>query len=107
MKLITKEVEAALLKSPLYSTDGKNLSPVLVKFFNPYGAGTWYVLEAEKEGDDWTFFGMVDLQVTELGYFTLSELTSLQKFGRPQIERDMHFNGYAIDKSENKVVRVA
>lgn len=106
MKLLTKVNEAALLKSSLNSTDGQNVSPVLVKFFYPYGAGSWYVLEANKEADgDWTFFGLVELHETELGYFTLSELMSVVKFGRPAIERDMYFDGYAVDKAELKVIK--
>jgi len=104
MKLLTKAVEAALLKTPLYSTDGKNEAPVLVKFFYPYGAGSWYVLEAEKQADgDWYFFGLVDLHEAELGYFTLSELKSVMKFGRPAIERDMYFDNQIVDKKAKAV----
>jgi hypothetical protein len=107
MKLITKEVAARLSKRPLYSTDKQDVSEVLVKFFNPFGSGSWYVLEAQKEADgDWTFFGLVDLLETELGYFTLSQLTSVTKFGRPSIERDMYFDGYAVNKKERKVEKV-
>ena len=43
MKLITKAIEKKLLNTPLYSTDGNTVKDVLVKFFNPCGAGTWYV----------------------------------------------------------------
>lgn len=104
MKLITKEIESKLLKTPLYSTEKQPECPVLVKFFYPYGAGTWYVLEAEKQGEDWLFFGLVELQETELGYFTLSELQSVRKFGRPAIERDLHFEG-KINKETQKVTK--
>ena len=69
MKLITKKIEAKLLKHPFYSTDSVNEKDVLVKFFNPCGIGTWYVFEGEKHGDDWEFFGLVDLYEKELGYF--------------------------------------
>lgn len=94
MKLITKEIEAKLLKHPMYSTDGKEEKEVLVKFFNPYGIGTWYVFEAEKKGNNWIFFGLVDLYEKELGYFTLRELESIKlPFGLP-IERDKYFDGY-------------
>lgn len=111
MKLITKEIETLLLSRPLYSTDKDNLAPVLVKFFNPYGVGTWWVLEAQRETNgDWTFFGLVDLgqpEFVELGYFTMSELTSVVKFGKPTIERDLYFTGYAVNKEENAVVKIA
>lgn len=94
MKLITKAIENKLLKHPLYSTDGKNEKEVLVKFFNPYGIGTWYVFEAEKNGDDWMFFGLVDFYEKELGYFTLNELKSVKVPCGLPIERDKYFEGY-------------
>ena len=93
MKLITKAIEKKLLNTPLYSTDGNMVKDVLVKFFNPCGAGTWYVFEAEKNGNDWEFFGLVDLDEKELGYFTLSELESIRLPFGLSIERDMYFSG--------------
>ena len=92
MKLITKTIEKKLESHPLYSTDGNTVKDVLVKFFNPCGAGTWYVFEAEKHGNDWEFFGLVDLYEKELGYFTLSELESLKLPFGLSIERDMYFD---------------
>ena len=93
MKLITKAIEKKLLANPLYSTDGNIVKDVLVKFFNPCGSGTWYVFEAEKNGNDWEFFGLVDLFEKELGYFTLSELESIKLPFGLSIERDMYFSG--------------
>lgn len=92
MKLITKAIENQLLKHPLYSTDGKDEKEVLVKFFNPCGIGTWYVFEAQKIGDDWEFFGLVDLYEKELGYFTLKQLESIKLPFGLTIERDKYFN---------------
>lgn len=99
MKLITKEIEKKLLKHPLYSTDNSNIKDVIVKFFNPCGIGTWYVFEAEKNGDDWTFFGLVDLYEKELGYFMLSDLTSIKLPYGLSIERDMYFDNYKYNCS--------
>lgn len=93
MKLITKAIEKKLLTHPLYSTDGNMVKDVLVKFFNPCGSGTWYVFEAEKNDNDWEFFGLVDLFEKELGYFTLSELESIKLPFGLSIERDMYFSG--------------
>ena len=93
MKLITKAIEKKLLNTPLYSTDSNMIKDVLVKFFNPCGAGTWYDFEAEKNGNDWEFFGLVDLYEKELGYFTLSELESIRLPFGLSIERDMYFSG--------------
>lgn len=79
------------VKEPYSLNEGKSVKDVLVKFFNPYGVGTWLVFEAEKDGDDYLFFGAADLGYGfELGYFSLSELASVRLLGRPAIERDMY-----------------
>lgn len=92
MKLITKAIERKLEKHPFGSQDGKGKdAEVLVKFFYPYGSGTWLVTEAEKQEDgDWMFFGAGRIHEWEWGYVMLSELQSVRKFGRPAIEREMH-----------------
>jgi len=103
MKLITKEIERALLKAPLYSTEKQDTVPIIVKFFTPDSSWTWYVIEAGKtEEGDWEFFGLVDGLDKELGYFTLSELKTVRgQFNLP-IERDMYFHGQ-LTKSTNTV----
>ena len=80
MQLMTPEIEQKLKDYPLYSQDGKgDEAQVVVKYFNPVGAGTWYVLEGEKqENGDYLFFGFVELLEAEYGYFSLSELESIQ-----------------------------
>ena len=59
MMLITKDIERRLFKS-LRSTDGKTPKEVIVKFFTPDSNWTWYVVEGEKHGEDWEFFGLVE-----------------------------------------------
>ena len=63
MKLMTKEIEKKLQKSPLYSKDGQGKeADVVVKFFNPYGAGTWLVTKGEKQDDgDWLLYGYFNI----------------------------------------------
>lgn len=39
---------------------------------------TWYVLEAEKNDDDYEFYGITVGQFTEFGYFTLSQLKNVR-----------------------------
>ena len=94
MKLITKAIEKKLENTPFYSTDGNFVKEVLVKFFNPCGAGTWYVFEAKynKTTNDWEFFGLVDLYEKELGYFTLKQLESIKLPFGLTIERDKYFD---------------
>ena len=96
MKLITKAIEKKLLANPL--------KEILVKFFNPCGMGTWYVFEAEKNGDDWEFFGLVDLYEKELGYFTLSELQNLKLPFGMSIERDLYFDNHKYDINSEEII---
>ena len=90
MKLITKKIEIQLAKYPLYSQDNKGENAVAIcKFF--LQGYTWYVLEAQKNGNDYEFFGIVDGQYKEYGYFTLSQLQSLRGRWGLGVERDMYF----------------
>ena len=66
MKLLTNDIKRSL--PALYSTENipANMKTILAKFFNPVGAGTWYVVEGDEQEDgDWVFFGLVDLQEKE------------------------------------------
>jgi len=91
MKLITKEVENKFLKYPIGSQDGKGKDAlVIAKFFNPCGAGTWLITEAEKDGDDWCMFGYCNITDWEWGYVMLSELISVKLPFGLTVERDMH-----------------
>jgi hypothetical protein len=104
MKLLTAAIVKQLEKAPLFSTEKQDVAPVLVKFFNPCGTGTWYALEAEKQEDgDWVFFGLAEIHEKELGYFTLSELQSVRLPFGLGIERDMYFDGMVVDKTTNEV----
>lgn len=87
MKLLTQEIRKKL--PPLYSQDGKGGKAVAyVKFFTPDSSWTWYA--TEYDGKD-TFFGLVDGQFKELGYFSLSELESAHgPLGLP-VERDLYW----------------
>jgi hypothetical protein len=89
MKLLTQELRRKL--PPLYATDDTPADDKLmvVKFFTPDANWTWYACEFD--GED-TFFGYIDGQFGEWGYFTLSELESARggRFRLP-IERDMGF----------------
>lgn len=90
MKLITKKIEKDLAKYPLYSQDSKGKEAVAIcKFF--LQGFTWYVLEAQKNGNDYEFFGIVDGLEKEYGYFTISQLQSLRGRWGLTVERDMYF----------------
>jgi Protein of unknown function (DUF2958) len=86
MTLLTDEIKHQL--PPLYSTEQTPDPIAWVKFFTPDASWTWYATEFD--GED-TFFGLVQGQDEELGYFSLSELQTLQgQFGL-KVERDISF----------------
>ncbi len=62
-----------------------------VKFFNPFGVGTWLVTELDADND--TLFGLADLGFgcPELGSCSLAELTSVRLPFDMGIERDILF----------------
>lgn len=95
MKLITKEIAKKM--PPLYTNEDKKPEdiPVIVKFFNPMGAGTWYITEADMQTG--YMFGLCDLGFPELGYVDLSELESLTLPLGLKIERDLHLrDGFTL-----------
>lgn len=98
MMLMTKELEKAFEKYPLYSQDGKGLdAEVVVKYFNPCGAGTWLITEGNKlEDGDWEFFGYCHIHEWEWGYVRLSELESVKLPFGLQIEREMYVTGGTV-----------
>jgi len=98
MKLLTKDILKKL--PPLYAVQNEPDPMVQVKFFNPGGAGTWYGMEFD--GKD-TFFGLVCIQKEELGYFSLSELSSFRdrRFGLG-IERDKFFRPVRLSTVKGK-----
>ena len=86
MELLTKEVRGKL--PPLYSQEEVKDPMVICKFFYPDFSWTWYAIEFD--GTD-QFYGLVDGDEKELGYFSLTELLSNRgKLGLP-IERDRYF----------------
>lgn len=95
MKLLTKELEKKFDETPLYSKDGQGYdAEVLVKYFNPIGAGTWLITEAEKQPDgDYLLFGFCHIHEWEWGYVMLSELENLHLPFDLTIERDLYSKG--------------
>jgi hypothetical protein len=87
MQLLTKELRRKL--PPLGSQDGKGGKAVAwAKFFTPDSNWTWYA--AQFDGQD-TFFGLVEGQEKELGYFSLAELQGVRGPMGLAIERDLHW----------------
>ena len=92
MKLLTKTLKKQI--PALYSTESISFNEkiAVAKFFNPIGAGTWYIIEGEEQADgDFLCFGIVELSNRELGYFSLNELKSIRLPFGFKIERDITF----------------
>lgn len=103
MKLLTEEIRRKL--PPLYSQENKGGKAVVyTKYFTPSSNWTWYVTEGEPVTDDsgkevdFRFFGLVDGHCKELGYFSLSELESVNgPMGLP-IERDLYWQPKTLEE---------
>ena len=96
MKLITKEIERKLNNTPIYSKDGQGVdAEIIVKFFNPCGAATWLITEAEKQDNgDYLLYGYITLGYGyECGYVMLSELQKIRNGYGLGIERDRYAHG--------------
>ena len=75
MQLITKRLAKDL--PPLGATEADKDPLVRAKFFYPDFSWRWYAIEYD--GED-LFFGYVDGDFPELGYFSLSELKEQGKW---------------------------
>ena len=91
MDLVTPELRERLI------ANGRNPDSdrvPLVKWFNPAGAGTWLIVDADPEDPD-IHFGLMDLGfgTPELGSVRLSELEAFEGPFGLGIERDLWFEG--------------
>lgn len=93
MKLLTKEIMKKLPKLRSTSKKKPDQVQVICKFFQPWGAASWFITEGEKQSDgDWLLFGYVTgMAEDELGYVSLNELQSLHGPFGLKIERDISF----------------
>ena len=63
---------------PLYSQEGNGKFAKCISILH-IGNIRWYILEGQKEGDDFTLFGITCGMVkTEYGYISLNELSQLE-----------------------------
>lgn len=95
MKLMTKELEEEFKKYPIGSQDGLGgQAKVIAKYFNPMGAATWFITEADKkENGDFEMYGFCNLgdsDMAEFGYVMLSELQNIKLPFGMTIERDLY-----------------
>lgn len=81
MRLLTPEIEERLNEVPLYATDGMKQREVLATFFHPFSRWCWYVVEAQKQEEDWLMFTWcrsgLGTDCDEWGYVMLSQLDEI------------------------------
>jgi hypothetical protein len=90
MKLFTKEIDSKLFEQYKKGSDLEN-QKVVAKIFNPYGRGTWYLLNSDPQDPDY-IWAIVDFFEVEMGSVSRSELQGIKvpPFGLG-LERDMSF----------------
>jgi len=98
MKMMTDTLRKQLPE--LYAQDGKGKQAVAyVHYFSL--ANNWHWYGTEYDGDD-TFFGLVRGFETELGFFSLIELSrvSIRVGGVdiPAVERDLHWTPKTLEE---------
>lgn len=91
MKLFTKTIDKKLFAQYDKGSDLKN-QKVIAKIFNPYGRGTWYILNSDPEDPDY-LWAITDLFEIEIGSVSRNELENIKvpPFRLP-LERDMYFD---------------
>jgi len=90
MMLFTKDIDKKLFAQYQMGADLEN-QMVVAKIFNPYGRGTWYLLNSDPSDPDY-LWAIVDLFEVETGSVSRSELESIKvpPFGL-HLERDSGF----------------
>ena len=112
MKLLTKEIAAKLHRADIANPPPDTAKDVLVKFFTPWGAASWYIVSGTpldsingepcgpENAKDWHMFGLCDLGMgfPELGYVLLSQLKEIRgQFGLT-VERDMYYGQHTLSE---------
>jgi len=100
MKIITKEIADAFKKQGYTGDKEAKDIKIVLKLFNPCGAGTWYLYEKEDEDTYMCFANLGDPMFAECGSVSMSELMSLRLPFGLHIERDMHFKPLSMSLEE-------
>jgi len=100
MKILTKEVLKAFAKQGKTGNKSMKDIRIVLKLFNPTGAGTWYLYEKETDDIFWGFVNLGDIMCAECGTVSMQELMSLRLPMGLHIERDMHFEPLSMSLKE-------
>ena len=96
MKIITKAIEQAFAKQGKTGHLSMSEIKIVMKLFNPQGAGTWYIYEKLDEDIYMAFVNLGDPICAECGTVSMSELLSFRGWLGLGLERDMHFDPLSI-----------
>lgn len=90
MKLFTKEIDKKLF-AQYHLGSNLNKQKVICKIFNPYGKGTWYILNSDPSDPDY-LWAIVDLFEVEVVSVSRSDLENIKvpPFNM-NLERDLYF----------------
>ena len=89
MKLLTKEMRENL---PTLGSTAEESNPMCIAhFFNPCGAGDWYVIEGGEINGQYIFYGIANIIAPDFGEFTLQQLEEVSKQLIIPIERDLYY----------------
>jgi hypothetical protein len=105
MKILTQEILAAFKKQGKTGNKSAKDIRIVLKLFNPIGAGTWYIYEKEDEDIYWAFVNLGDIDCAECGTVSMNELMTLRLPLGLHIERDKFFEPLSMSLEEvmNKV----
>ena len=104
MKIITKEILKAFAKQGRTGDKSAKDIKIVLKLFNPTGAGTWYLYEKEDDDVYWGYVNLGDIDNAECGTVSMSELMNFRgRFGLG-IERDKFFK--PMSKTLEEVINI-
>ena len=96
MKLLTKEMIKRFKEIGNQEEVHQEEVLLICKFFCPWNNWSWYASEYDSQTR--IFFGYVEGHECEWGYFSLSELESVQGPAGLTIERDLYFSEIPFKK---------
>jgi hypothetical protein len=94
-QLLPKYIKDAFEKQGYVGDKKISEIKVVCKFFNPIGAGTWWLYEKIDEDIYMCFALLSEPMFAELGTISISELANLKLPLGLHIERDIHFEPFS------------
>jgi hypothetical protein len=100
MKILTQEILDAFAKQGKTGNKSAREIKIVLKLFNPTGAGTWYLYEKIDNDVYMCFANLGDIDCAECGTVSMSELLDFKGLFGLGIERDKFFKPLSITLQE-------